>query len=294
MKKLITMILCVLTVCSLAACGSKSANNENNEIPNPFIDCNTLEDAAKIAGFDITIPDAIDEYTGRTIQAVDKDLIQVIYKNDDSEISIRKGTGSDDISGDNNKYAETSTVTVGDLQVTFKGGDGKVKLATWTNGNYTYAAFVGTDEAGLSKTTMIDIINSIDNTQIPNPFVDCDTLADAAKLTGFDLTASDSVDGYDTRTIQVMDKSMIQVIYANGDDSLMLRKGAGTDDISGDNTEYAETNTVTVGSLQVNMKGEGGMVSVAVWTDGGYTYAVDTQSVPMSSEAITQLIASIH
>ena len=77
MKKLITMILCVLTVCSLAACGSKSASNGNNEIPNPFIDCNTLEDAAKIAGFDITVPDAIDEYTDRTIQAVDKDLIQV-------------------------------------------------------------------------------------------------------------------------------------------------------------------------------------------------------------------------
>ena len=132
------------------------------------------------------------------------------------------------------------------------------------------------------------------NAEIPNPFVDCTTLADAAKLTGFDIVVPDSVDGFDTRTIQVMDNKMIQVIYTKGDNNLLIRKQAGSDDISGDYSEYAETNTVTLGNLAVTMKGENGMVSVAIWTDGGYTYAVDAQDVPMSSDTIGSLIGTVQ
>ena len=132
------------------------------------------------------------------------------------------------------------------------------------------------------------------NAEIPNPFVDCATLADAAKLTGFDIVVPDSVDGFDTRTIQVMDNKMTQIIYTKADKNLLIRKQAGSDDISGDYSEYAETNTVTLGSLAVTMKGENGMVSVAIWTDGGYTYAVDTQDVPMSSDTIGALIGNVQ
>ena len=130
--------------------------------------------------------------------------------------------------------------------------------------------------------------------EIPNPFVDCATLADAAKLTGFDIVVPDSVDGFDTRTIQVMDNKMIQVIYTKGDNNLLIRKQAGSDDISGDYSQYSETNTAALGSLQVTMKGEDGMVSVAIWTDGGYTFAVDAQDVPMDVDAITALIGTIQ
>lgn len=132
------------------------------------------------------------------------------------------------------------------------------------------------------------------NAEIPNPFVDCATLADAAKLTGFDITVPDSIDEYDTRAIQVMDNKMIQVIYAKGENSLLIRKAAGSDDISGDYSQYTETNTAALGSIQVTMKGEDGMVSVAIWTDGGYTYAVNAQDIPMDVDAITALIGTIQ
>ena len=132
------------------------------------------------------------------------------------------------------------------------------------------------------------------NAEIPNPFVDCATLADAAKLTGFDIVVPDSVDGFDTRTIQVMDKKMIQVIYSKGENNLLIRKQAGSDDISGDYNQYSETNTVTLGSLQVTMKGDNGMVSLATWTDGGYTFAIDAQDVPMDSDTIGTLIGTVQ
>ncbi len=131
------------------------------------------------------------------------------------------------------------------------------------------------------------------NAAIPNPFVDCATLADAAMLTGFDIIVPDSVDGFDTRTIQVMDNKMIQVIYTKGDNNLLIRKQAGSDDISGDYSQYSETNTVTLGTLQVTMKGENGMVCLATWADGGYMYAIDAQDVPWSSDTISALIGNV-
>lgn len=132
------------------------------------------------------------------------------------------------------------------------------------------------------------------NAEIPNPFVDCATLADAAKLTGFNITVPDSIGGYDTRTIQVMDNKMIQVIYSKGDNNLLIRKAVGSDDISGDYSKYSETNTVALGSLQVTMKGENGMVSLSIWTDGGNTYAIDAQDVPMTADTISALIGSVQ
>ena len=91
-----------------------------------------------------------------------------------------------------------------------------------------------------------------------------------------------------------MDNKMTQIIYTKADKNLLIRKQAGSDDISGDYSQYTETNTAALGSLQVTMKGEDGMVSVAVWTDGGYTFAVDTQDVPMDVDAITALIGTIQ
>jgi len=129
--------------------------------------------------------------------------------------------------------------------------------------------------------------------QIANPFVTCQTMADAEKLAGFSFTVPDTVEGYTGRELQAIENQMIQAIYTNGDKSLMLRKGTGSDDISGDYNEYSEKNTVQVGELSVTMKGDNGTVSVAVWTNGGCAYAVETQDVPMSADAVSQLIAQL-
>lgn len=81
MKKQAALLFCVLTACALTACGGKSAaKEENTQIPNPFIDCQTLEDAAETAGFALAVPDAIGEYTSRTIQAVEGSMIQVFTR----------------------------------------------------------------------------------------------------------------------------------------------------------------------------------------------------------------------
>ena len=119
--------------------------------------------------------------------------------------------------------------------------------------------------------------------QIANPFVDYASLDEAAQAVGFDLKVPESIEGCGERAVQVMDNSMIQVIYFNGDDRIFIRKQAGSEDISGDYNEYPEQFGVEVGEYVVSMKGENDTANVAVWTNDGYTYAVmSDQALPVS------------
>ena len=42
------------------------------------------------------------------------------------------------------------------------------------------------------------------------------------------------------------------------------------------------------------MKGENAMVSVATWTNQEYSFAVDAQESPMSSEDVSKLIEGVR
>lgn len=53
-----------------------------------------------------------------------------------------------------------------------------------------------------------------DTTQIPNPWADCATLADAAALTGYDFTVPDSVDGYTDISITVLTDEQLTEVQA--------------------------------------------------------------------------------
>ena len=177
-KKIFALALCALMSLSLAACGQngqntgtnsgttssdtdKSASGGSAQIPNPFTECDTVEDAEKVAGFDITVPENIPEgYELDFVNAAENDLLQISYKDgDDNQILLRKGAGSDDISGDYNEYTDNNTVSVGDLSVTMRGNSGTVSVAVWTSGDYTYA--IDMTGAGLSSDTVSALVSGL-------------------------------------------------------------------------------------------------------------------------------------
>ena len=160
---------------------------------------------------------------------------------------------------------------------------------------------------GAATTTTEEILIG-DNTQIPNPFTDCDTLADAAARAGFDIIVPDSVEGYEDRVITAIENEMIQVMYLHGEDEICVRKAAGEEDCSGDYNEYSEEKTVTVGDREVTLRGNNGKVMVAVWSEGGYSYSIGVYAYTqyndgvadpesnsgMAEEAVTALAAQIQ
>ncbi len=146
-----------------------------------------------------------------------------------------------------------------------------------------------TDEESSENDQEADMGNRIG---IPNPFVNYETLAEAALAAGFELTAPESISGYDETIIQVMNNEMVQIIFLNGDSRVIVRKAAGSDDISGDYNEYSETQVVDVDGVSVTIKGNDGAVKLATWTDNGYTYAVVSDDA-MAIDAMEALVSQV-
>jgi hypothetical protein len=81
----------------------------------------------------------------------------------------------------------------------------------------------------------------------------------------------DSVDGYPDVTIAVLESEQLtEVQYSSGNARLCLRKAPGSDDISGDFNQYAESNAVDVDGRSVTLQGNDGQVQL----DGDYTYSI--------------------
>ena len=167
MEKFIAVILSFVMALAIVGCSGKTADDgivtvgtiahddsmvrdENVQIPNPWQECSSLEEAGKLAGFSFTAPETVDGYTERYIAAIEGDIAQVIFSNgdeDDSTLYFRKGLGGDDISGDYNTYDVTEEQTIDGHTVLCKGNDGLIYTATWTDGTYSYAVMC---DAGMS------------------------------------------------------------------------------------------------------------------------------------------------
>lgn len=125
------------------------------EIPNPFLDFETMSDAAQIAGFSMELPDGMEPCE---IRAVEGSMLEVVCQSGWGAITLRKGIGTQDISGDYSHYAQTSTEELDGCTVTLKGNNGNVMVAVWNNGSYAYAVRA---EAGLEMDTMLSIVSNV-------------------------------------------------------------------------------------------------------------------------------------
>lgn len=160
-KRIVSVIFCIALALLMTACFAEDAPLEETvQIPNPFTECDTLEQAEEAAGFPMTAPDAVAGYTEKQISVMEKQLIQVWFSNGDRELLLRKCRGVEDCSGDYNAYSQTSETDVDGVTVTMKGEDGRVKLAVWTVGDYAYS--IGAYGAeGISMEEMTALIGQL-------------------------------------------------------------------------------------------------------------------------------------
>lgn len=137
-------------------------------------------------------------------------------------------------------------------------------------------------------------LNRGSQVQIPNPLVEYETLGQAARAAGFELTAPGTVNGSDSRVYQAIEGDLLEVIYRRGEDeAARVRKAQGGEDISGDYNVYDQVSAVDVDGLSVTMKGENNLVKLAIWTGGGYTYAVSVTG-GISTSGMTALVSAIQ
>ena len=111
MKKVTLVILiCLLMSAVLAGCRARMVEQEQLSqvvaIGNPWSDWESIEEAEKAVGFSFELPAVIDDKcTAVAFRTMNNELMEIIYRDEDREICVRKQKGEDlDISGDYNQY----------------------------------------------------------------------------------------------------------------------------------------------------------------------------------------------
>ena len=166
---------------SAAADAADSSPKTEAAIGNPWNTFGTLDEAEACADVEIAIPDQIDGYDVLVYQAIQGEILEIIYRNTDGEegLRIRKssypdGSGMPDISGDYNSYSQHSTlksIQVGSgtdgqtVNVKLAGDHDIVKNTIWSakagaaSTNYAYAIVF--DGAELSATEVGKLVSEI-------------------------------------------------------------------------------------------------------------------------------------
>lgn len=162
MKKTLVWLACAVLLTGAAVCltscgkdDSKKTIAEIAQIPNPWHEYDSMADAVKDVDISVTLPDKVDGKTPSLWQGVKGQLLEVRFGDDSS---VRKGVGSDDVSGDYNEYEDVYEVNVEGRTVTFKGNYGMVMLAVWQEDGYAYAISI---ENGVTEDEMIALVAAV-------------------------------------------------------------------------------------------------------------------------------------
>lgn len=133
------------------------------------------------------------------------------------------------------------------------------------------------------------------NLPMPNPFVDCKDMKAAAKISGFSMTAPETAGSYEKTLIQAIEKSLVQVIYSQGENSITIRKGSGAkQDVSGDYNTYSVNSSCKVDGTTVTVKGASSdTLSVATWSNGKYSYSITASGVTLTQNEIAALVKTV-
>ena len=134
-----------------------------------------------------------------------------------------------------------------------------------------------------------------ENTQIPNPWQDFESLEEAVKAVGFDFAVPDALAGCDKVAYQAIpDDRIIGVLYLNGEErQVIIRKAPGGENVSGVYTQFDKLEQVEVDGRSVTMSGDGETVSLATWTDGDYSFSVYADN-GLTQGDMAQLVSLIH
>lgn len=114
-----------------------------------------------------------------------------------------------------------------------------------------------------------------------------------SQLVGFTVTdlAQLPFEAEETTYVAYGDQ-MAQIQYRGEDQTATFRKSRGSEDNSGDYTVYSETHGLSFDEMTVELKGDGGTYTLALWSDGGYAYSLKLEK-PMTAEEWRDLISGI-
>lgn len=131
-----------------------------------------------------------------------------------------------------------------------------------------------------------------DNTQIPNPCTDCDTLADAEALSG---AAGFPIEDLQSIPFEVQETNYIYLgdglaeirYYGAEEESLDYRKATGEEDNSGVYLDFERVQEEEIDGVKVTVKGDEDRIYLILWQKDGFSYSIyDEEGIP--AEEVTE------
>ena len=146
-----------------AAASTAVSTEESVQAANPWIDVRDLKEALKETGVELKAPEEIGDFHLSHIQAIqDGGIVQVFYGSladqTETQALLRKAKSMEDISGDYTVYPEDRRVSDSEGEVRLRGQDGRVYLATWQRGDYSYSLSLA---QGMEEAKVMEVITRI-------------------------------------------------------------------------------------------------------------------------------------
>ena len=128
--------------------------------------------------------------------------------------------------------------------------------------------------------------------QVSNPWEDFGTLEEAEQAAGVTMTLPERED---TPSYRAVKGSILEVIYkdSEGKETLCIRKGNDTSDVSGDYNSYPTIKTITVDGINTRMKGNGNAMRLAVWVRDGHAYSISA-AAPVTIAEMMALVRAVQ
>ena len=114
-----------------------------------------------------------------------------------------------------------------------------------------------------------------ESVQIPNPLEEVSSVKELSDLVGFEVKELEAIPFAVQQASYIsISREVAEIIYTGADQELIYRKSKGTEDNSGNYVVYSEEAKRSVDGYEVTVKGDDGRCSLAVWTDGTYSYSI--------------------
>lgn len=273
---------------------SASEHIDFDGMPCPYTECNSIEEAQKISGVKFAVP----EYSQSTILAY-KGMIEIqIAKDEIHTIIIRKTAEAGDNTGLFGDY-KIKKINIGDCEVTLKKENGKIFAAYFTGEDGTISISCNTplklSEVKAMLQQFIDAGTKAkgdyptgESTGMPNPFIECNSLEEAAKIAQVNIKLPE----YSQCTIYAVKNSFVEVQYPlNETSNITIRKSAGEEDISGV-YDGKEMQLHSTDGVDVNVRLKDGKFISAYFTGDDGTYSI-TCDEPLEADEIISIVDNI-
>ncbi len=152
--------IAILLVCTFAwpklTGPGELETKESVSIANGMVEVNSIDELSAAVGFPVSeVEGLLFAVENEVYTSYWDEIAQIEYTGEGETAVFRKGTGTDDVSGDYNVYSNVKEITVGANTVTLKGNTDSFTLAVWTDGDYSYSLDIS---SGLSEDEWTEMI----------------------------------------------------------------------------------------------------------------------------------------